>query len=100
VTPAAQLAALADEELTLVTDGRVDELAGLAARREQALAVLEARGARVADPGERMLLEHAVRVQALAAEAIRAAMARTSAQGRHASLARTAAQGYRAAAGH
>jgi hypothetical protein len=86
--------------LTLVSAGRVVELAGVAARRDPAVAALVARGPRAADPAERMLLEHAVRVQALAAEAIRAAMARTSAQGRRASLARTAAQGYRAAAGH
>jgi hypothetical protein len=100
VSPAARLAALADEELALVTDGRVDELAGLAARREAALADLEARGHGTGDPVARGQLEHAARVQALAAEAIRGAMARTAAQLQRTGLSRTAAQGYRAAAGH
>jgi hypothetical protein len=97
VSPAAQLAALADEELALVTDGRTDELAGLAARREAALGALEARRP---DPSDQALLEHAARVQALAAQAIRGALARTSAQINRTGLSRTAAQGYRAAAGH
>lgn len=101
MSPAAHLAALADEELALVTDGREDELAGLAVRREAVLAALESRPTtRSTDPVERAQLEHAVRVQALAAAAIRGALARTSAQLQRTGLSRTAAQGYRAAAGH
>lgn len=40
MSPAEQLAALADEELALVLDGRVDELDGLHARRDELMTQL------------------------------------------------------------
>jgi hypothetical protein len=92
VSIAAGLAALADEELSVVLDGRVDELEGLAARRDLLLQALGEQP--VHDPSDRALLEHALRVQALAGEALREQVAITAAELARLGERRTAAQGY------
>jgi len=93
VTVAAGLAALADQELTLVLDGRVDELEGLAARRALLLRALPADAGR--DPDQRAALEHALRVHALAGEALRERLEATAAELEGLRVRRAAAQGYR-----
>jgi hypothetical protein len=93
MTVAAGLAALADEELTLVLDGRVEELEQLASRRDVLLAAL---GSEPVDlPTERAALEHALRVQALAGEALRQRLEATTQELGRMGAKRAAAQGYR-----
>jgi hypothetical protein len=93
MTIAAGLAALADEELALVLDGRVEELEALAARRDVLLGALTP--AAGADPAQRPDLEHALRTHALAAQALREHLSDTAAQLGALRSRRTAAQGYR-----
>lgn len=68
--PCQTLAALADEELALVLDGRAEELGALHDRREAAMADLRAAGPpRAAD--DVAALRHALGIQDLVTQAIR-----------------------------
>jgi hypothetical protein len=93
MTIAAGLAALADEELALVLDGRVEDLEALAARRSVLLGALTP--AAGADPAQRPALEHALRTHALAAQALRDRLEQTAAELGGLRSRRAAVQGYR-----
>jgi hypothetical protein len=91
----AALVELAREEYAMVTDGRYDELAGLAARRDAVMAVLPPS----APPEALDDLREASRLQGLITEALRQARAATGAELRRLRTTRTGVQGYSAGAG-
>ena len=99
MSPAARLAALADEELALVTDGRADELAGLAARREAGARRPEARRTRHDDPPSGCCSSTPPACRPWPPRPSAARWRARCGPVQRTGLSRTAAQGYRAAAG-
>ena len=92
---AERLAALAEEELGLVVAGRWDELAGLHARRDEALADLPPEIA----PDDRPLLERALQIQVEVQGLIERAHGDLAAELGRVHRGREAARGYAAATG-
>lgn len=91
--PCQTLAALADEELALVLDGRTEELEALHGRREAAMDELRAAGPPHA-PADVDALRHALGIQDLVTQAIRERAGALRAELGTLDRGRTAAHGY------
>jgi hypothetical protein len=98
VSPAVALAALADEELTMVLDGRADELDALHVRREALMGRLVDLAPGALRPEDRAALERAAGTQQLVTLALAdaATAVRAELSGLH--RGRSAAVGYARAA--
>lgn len=94
MSPAEQLAALAERELAAAVERRTDDLLAIAAVRDELLATLPADRA-LLGPADLDALRRAAATQHLAGEALRAALAATRAELAGATRTQTAASAYR-----